>query len=130
MRNNLRSRDRSRGLAANVCTNIMNNCKMALKLFVLVTLLLVQLCLLCEAIIPSPCLLNGGTRNELIKEYFRQGYEYNMIVMFLFCVHGVSISVRQLKRILRKMNLKRRIRSTPSHIMGIRSMIHVSSLIM
>lgn len=45
---------------------------------------------------------------ELIKGYFRMGLSYPEIVTMLFEVHGVSVSVRHLKRILKRNNLARR----------------------
>ena len=46
-------------------------------------------------------------RGTAIAKYFHQGYSYSLIVCFLEKVHGISISLRQLKRLLKKMNLRR-----------------------
>ena len=50
----------------------------------------------------------GSERENLIAMYFSLGYSYNLIVCFLFFIHGISISLRQLKRILRQLGLRRR----------------------
>ena len=47
-------------------------------------------------------------RDQLIAWYFSLGYSYKLIVCFLYFVHGISLSLRQLKRILKKLNLRRR----------------------
>lgn len=46
-------------------------------------------------------------RNSLIKSYFELGIRYSEILEFL-ALHGVHISLRQLKRILQSMGLQRR----------------------
>jgi len=80
-----------------------------------------------DAIAP-PALSRDLGRHELITKYFFEGYEYSLIVCFLFFVHGISLSVRQLKRILRRMNLRRR-GDTGSirHRRTVRNLIQVSS---
>ena len=50
----------------------------------------------------------ASTREDIIRMYFSHGYSYNLIVCFLYFVHGISMSLRQLKRILRRLNLRRR----------------------
>lgn len=45
---------------------------------------------------------------SLIEEYFKQGFKYSEILGFLLLKHGILLSLRQLKRILKKLNLKRR----------------------
>lgn len=53
--------------------------------------------------------VNSATlRNNLIREYHNKGYPYSVIVDFLANRHLIIISLRQLKRILKKMGLKRR----------------------
>lgn len=47
-------------------------------------------------------------REELIGHYFTLGFAYQEIVMFLHAIHGFTVSLRQLKRILRSLNLYRR----------------------
>ena len=63
-----------------------------------------------NATVASPALSRGVCRDDLIKWYFFEGYEYRVMVCFLYFVHGICLSVRQLKRILRGMHLRRRIR--------------------
>ncbi len=48
------------------------------------------------------------TRNELVESYFHRGYEYWAIICFLYFLHGIKLSLRQLKRILKMLNLRRR----------------------
>ena len=50
-----------------------------------------------------------ASRDALIQEYFHQGYPYTLILCFLYFVNGISLSLRQLKRILKRMGLRRRI---------------------
>ena len=88
-------------------------------------ILLLSAVLLVEAVVP-PQLSRGLSRDDLIKEYFFEGYEYRVIICFLYFVHGVSISLRQLKRVLRAMNLRRRVRqSVNRHVVTIRSLLRV-----
>ena len=56
----------------------------------------------------SPIFSQHVSRGELIEEYFRQGLSYLEIVMVLTRVHGITLSIRQLKRILRSNGLSRR----------------------
>ena len=49
--------------------------------------------------------------DELIEYYFNIGISYSEILMFLGCVHGIYVSIRQLKRILASLGLGRRNRS-------------------
>ena len=53
-----------------------------------------------------PCVF--GTRDALVEHYFHLGYDYRLILCFLHFLHGISISLRQLKRILRRLGLRRR----------------------
>ena len=47
-------------------------------------------------------------RNEIIERYFSLGFSYIEIVAFLALGHGIFLSIRQLKRILRQLSLRRR----------------------
>ena len=47
-------------------------------------------------------------KNDLIKSYFQLGFNYLDIVSFLVLYHNTNISLRQVKRILKKLNLSRR----------------------
>ena len=76
-----------------------------------------------EAVVP-PQLSRSLSRDDLIKEYFFEGYEYRVIICFLYFVHGVSISLHQLKRALRAMNLHRRVRVN-HHVVAIISLLRV-----
>ncbi|CAC5382645.1 unnamed protein product [Mytilus coruscus] len=51
---------------------------------------------------------NNMPRNELISRYFAQGYTNKEISQALITVHKISISISQIKRILRSLELKRR----------------------
>ena len=53
----------------------------------------------------SPALSRGLSPEDLIKQNFFEGYEHCVIICFLYFVHGIHLSVRQLKRVLRCMNL-------------------------
>ena len=44
---------------------------------------------------------NSKTEEEIIYEYFKAGYEYKCIVLFLSTYHGINVSVRTLKRRLK-----------------------------
>ena len=48
-------------------------------------------------------------RNSVITSYFNLGLSYTEIAAFLASFHGVVLSVRQLKRILRRLGLPRRL---------------------
>ena len=57
----------------------------------------------------SPELLRGPQRrDDLVAEYFNQGYTNNEIVFALLSTHGVCISLATLKRILQRLGLRRR----------------------
>ena len=49
------------------------------------------------------------TRNGLILQYFNLGMKYAEIVAFLSSYHGITLSVRQLKRVLKQLGRSRRI---------------------
>lgn len=51
---------------------------------------------------------DGLSRDDIITSYFHCGYSYKLILCFLFGLHGIHLSLRQLKRILRKLKLRRR----------------------
>lgn len=55
-----------------------------------------------------PTFAPNATREDIIKHYFLSGFSYNEIVQFLDSVHGITLSLRQLNRLLRKMGLFRR----------------------
>lgn len=47
-------------------------------------------------------------RDEIIENYFSLGLTAPEIALFLVSVHGIGISLRQLKRILRRLRCTRR----------------------
>ena len=47
-------------------------------------------------------------RDSLVQQYFDLGLNYVEIISFLLLIHGISLSLRQLKRILRRKGLTRR----------------------
>ena len=64
----------------------------------------------------------ANSREDLIKLYFYEGYQYRAIVCFLYFVHGIRLSLRQLKRKLQAMNLRHRYQ--PSHV-NIRTVVSI-----
>ena len=58
------------------------------------------------------------TREELIVIYFFKGYPYKLIVEFLVSKHGIVLSMRQLKRIQKSMDLRRKGPQTPLLTLG------------
>ena len=51
---------------------------------------------------------NVQTRDAVIRDYFELGLTAPEIALFLACVHGIQLSLRQLKRILRRLGCTRR----------------------
>lgn len=63
-----------------------------------------------------PSLIDRGIamdRDSLIEGYFHLGINYTEILAFLVLCHGICLSMRQLKRILRERGLTRRSRLSP-----------------
>ena len=57
----------------------------------------------------SPEIQNTArTRDELIQDYFNLGLTAPEIVSFLVCLHGIQISLRHLKRVLKRLGCTRR----------------------
>ena len=50
----------------------------------------------------------GFTRDEIIEKYFVHGLNANEIVAFIVNVHGIRLNLRQLKKILKNRNCRRR----------------------
>ena len=48
------------------------------------------------------------SRDELIRALFHEGYQYQLILCFLVAVYGICMSLRTLKRSLKRQHLKRR----------------------
>jgi len=82
-----------------------------------------------DAVLPSyiPALsLNAQQdRNTLIEEYFRQGFQYAEIAAFLGVIHGITISIRHLKRVIHQLGLRRR-RQQPLDLYSVVEAIEVS----
>lgn len=67
------------------------------------------------AVLPSysPAIRNNAVmRDEIIENYFSLGLTAPEIALFLVSVHGIGISLRQLKRILRLLGCTRRRRQS------------------
>lgn len=72
---------------------------------------LVVLCTASTAVLPnySPAIRNNALmREEIIQNYFNLGLTASEIALFLVSVHGICISLRHLKRILRRLGCTRR----------------------
>ena len=69
---------------------------------------------------------NSASLEELIRVYFSEGYAYRLILCFLVGVHGITISLRTLKRELRKLGLRRRGRSAHTDLSRVGSATLVS----
>ena len=63
-----------------------------------------------SACLPNYILHDGfnDNRERLIEHYFNLGLSYTEILCFLVAVHGIHISLRQLKRTLQQLGLRRR----------------------
>ena len=64
----------------------------------------------CTSVMPGyiPVTPGNSDRNSLIECYFNLGLDYSEIINFLLLVHGIRLSVRQLKRVLFSKGLCRR----------------------
>lgn len=75
-------------------------------------LLLAAICTTSRAVVPDylPA-ISGNTlsRDEVLKTYFNLGFKAQEIVLFLVGAHGIRISLRQLKRILKRLGCRRRL---------------------
>ena len=62
-----------------------------------VLLLLLSLCSTATGTLPNPPALvsaYSATREQLIRLYFLEGYDYETILCFLNVVHGISLCIR------------------------------------
>ena len=69
------------------------------------------LCNSSEAVLPLylPAISNSAlTREDIILNYFNLRFATSEIALFLASVHGLCISLRHLKRILRRLGCTRR----------------------
>lgn len=62
---------------------------------------------------PSSAYMKSAfVRNTWIKDYFRRGYSYGDISMFLAALHGITIGISGIKKVLKRMGLRRRVAQT------------------
>lgn len=66
-------------------------------------------------------------QDELVAHYFHEGYSYALIVCFLHYVDGITISLRQLKRILQRLKLRRRYSPNRAHLAQAEVLVRVRS---
>ena len=45
--------------------------------------------------------MNPGERNDIVDSYFRLVLDYTEILLYLVLLHGIALSLRQLKRVLK-----------------------------
>ena len=70
----------------------------------------------CHCVLPGYLPAVGESsfnRDEVIATYFNLGLSYSEILAFLSCSHGVDLSLRQLKRVLKSKRLSRRKNYSP-----------------
>ena len=53
-------------------------------------------------------LQSSADKDDLIEWYFKRGFGYNEILLFLLNCHGIHMSLRSLHRVLRRKNLSRK----------------------
>ena len=53
-------------------------------------------------------LQSSAAKDDLIEWYFKRGFGYNEILLFLLNCHGIHMSLRSLHRVLRRKNLSRK----------------------
>ncbi|XP_067052296.1 uncharacterized protein [Acropora muricata] len=97
------------GSVSNVCGWILKDLK--LTAFVLSLVLFSCSFEAVNAVLPSyiPALgIAYYGRDSLVQQYFHLGLNYVEIISFLLLIHGINLSLRQLKRILRRKGLTRR----------------------
>ena len=74
-------------------------------------ILLAAICTTSRAVLPNYLPATRGNalaRDKIIETYFSLGFTAQEIVLFLASVHGFCISLRHLKRILRRLGCRRR----------------------
>ena len=74
-------------------------------------LILTVVCQVSSAVLPPYIgnrLIGIVERADLIKHYFSLGLQYSEILAFLLSFHEIQLSLRQLRRILRREGLRRR----------------------
>jgi hypothetical protein len=76
----------------------------------------------------SPSLLSGST-NDFVTYYFHAGHPYKTILQFLCVVHGMVLSLRQLKRKLKGLGLRRRAPRTAANLRLVSRLVWVSNCV-
>lgn len=66
---------------------------------------------------------NGSTRENLVAAYFKQGYSYSDIVVFMLTLYKIKLSERTVKRILAKLGLKRRTAHTEERMRSLLAVV-------
>ena len=61
------------------------------------------------AVLPRRKPVSPAERDDFIEHYFGCGYQYHEIQGFLRALHETSISIRQIKRVLQRRGLRRRL---------------------
>ncbi len=72
----------------------------------------------------SPSLQNGPI-DDLITYYFDAGHRYKVILQFLCVVHGLVLSMRQFKRRLNRLGLRRRTPKTAGNLRTVSRLVQV-----
>ena len=49
--------------------------------------------------------VNHGGRNDIVESYFHPGFDYTEILLYLMLFHGISLSLRHFKRVLKAKGL-------------------------
>ena len=103
------------GSVSNICGCNFKDRKLAA--FVLSLVLFFSSFEAVNAVLPSYLRALGvayNGRDSLVQQYFDLGLNYVEIISFLLLVHGTSLSLRQLKRILRRKGVTIRVDSIES----------------
>ena len=72
--------------------------------------------------------LEEGSKESLVSLYFSAGHKYEIIRQFLHNIHGIDISLRQLKRVLKRLGLRRRLPGSAGNLRHISRLIRVSHI--
>ena len=73
--------------------------------------------------------LELGARDYLIRLYFAAGHKYRTILQFLHVVHGIKLSMRHLKRVLKSLGLRRRAPRNASSLRLVSRLIQVRVIV-
>ena len=94
-----------------VCSALVISCSIAVTMKIFSIFLLAALCTTSWAVLPNYLPATRGnalSRDEVIESYFHLGFTAQEIVLFVTNVHCMYISLRHLKRILRRLGCRRR----------------------